>query len=122
MRHVPLALIRLELGRLNLRLHPASRYRVTELEELAAMLLEDILPHKVTEAEFSAVIRRWRVKNNFIPKSKDVFEQLKILRAEMDAKQQLALAAAPEPMSDKYCEDSKRKIAKYTPRQHGSRV
>ena len=73
--------------------------------------MEDILPHRITETEFTAVIRRWRVMNNFVPTSKDVLEQLSIIRREAKAKQQLALAAAPEPVSDEYCENSKLQIA-----------
>ncbi|OBQ46228.1 hypothetical protein [Halodesulfovibrio spirochaetisodalis] len=98
------------------------------------MLQEDILPHKVTEAEFIAVIRSWRVKNNFIPTGKDVLEQLTLLRSEVDATQQKALAAAPEPVSKEYCKTALDNIAsildrvnatspaKHMPRQHGSRV
>lgn len=115
-------------------MHPASRYRVPELEELAVMMLEDILPSKMTEAEFSAVIRRWRVKNNFVPTGKDVLEQLTLIRSEVDVKQQMALAAAPEPPSDEYCEKALKQIssilgkvnnvspAKQMARQHGGRV
>lgn len=98
------------------------------------MMLEDILPHRITELEFSAAIRRWRVKNNFVPTSRDVLEQLSIIRREVKAKQQIALAAAPEPVSDEYCENSKQQIAsllgkmnsgspaKNMTRKYGSRV
>lgn len=97
-------------------------------------MLEDILPSKMTEAEFSAVIRRWRVKNNFIPTGKDVLEQLKLIRSDVDRRQQIALAAAPEPPSDEYCKTALKQIssilgkvnsvspAKHMPRQYGGRV
>lgn len=101
-------------------------------------MLEDITPYRISDAEFCAVIARWRVKNNFVPTSRDVLEQLAIVREDMKSHKQLALNGAPESkeevFSEEYCETALQNIAsilgkinsaspaKYTPRQYGGRV
>ena len=105
---------------------------------LVEMMLEDIAPFRISDAEFCAVITRWRVRNNFIPTSRDVLEQLEIYREDVKSRKQLAIEAAPESreevFSEEYCEQALQNIesilskinrvspAKYTPRQYGSRV
>ncbi|KAF1077638.1 hypothetical protein MKHDV_00094 [Halodesulfovibrio sp. MK-HDV] len=138
MENVTVERIRLELGKLNLRLHPTSRYRVAEMTALVEMMLEDLAPYRISDVEFCAVISRWRVKNNFVPTSRDVLEQLAIVREDMNSHKQLALNGAPESreevFSEEYCEAALQNIAsilgkvnaaspaKNTPRQYGSRV
>lgn len=128
----------MELGKLNLRLYPTSRYRVAEMTALVDMMLEDLAPYRISDAEFCAVISRWRVKNNFVPTSRDVLEQLAIVREDMNSHKQLALNGAPESreevFSEEYCEAALQNIAsilskvnaaspaKNTPRQYGGRV
>lgn len=130
--------IRLELGKLNLRLHPASRYRAQELDALADMMLEDISPHRISDEEFCAVVLRWRVTNNFVPTSKDVLETLTIVRKDMTSRNQLALPVTPERkdevFSEEYCRTAVdqigsilAKVNKASPtkqmaRQYGGRV
>ncbi|WP_160711145.1 hypothetical protein [Halodesulfovibrio sp. MK-HDV] len=101
-------------------------------------MLEDLAPYRISDVEFCAVISRWRVKNNFVPTSRDVLEQLAIVREDMNSHKQLALNGAPESreevFSEEYCEAALQNIAsilgkvnaaspaKNTPRQYGSRV
>lgn len=87
---------------------------MVELNELADMMLEDIASYRVSDEEFQAVVRWWRVKNNFVPTSKDVLEALAIVRENAKAKALRALPVRAERKEDvfsaEYCESARGKI------------
>lgn len=78
------------------------------------MMLEDIASYRVSDGEFQAVVRWWRVKNNFVPTSKDVLETLAIVRENDKAKALRALPVGAERkdnvFSNEYCETARGKI------------
>ena len=94
-------IVRLELGRCNLRLNPANRYHPAELDELAEMMQDEL--EDMQDSDFEDAMREHRRQSSWMPTSADILASHNVvLQHVSNAPQHAALPERSAPEQNAY--------------------